>query len=150
MCQFQFCLPVAISVSRSLFLFCFVGPFFLRLSLMRILALLITLRVLFITLRVPFTAERFCWGLVRRSFSTFSSLMSFTPFSVFSFCLVASFSGCFFSFFFSVLFFWVVVGLLSLFRVRLLFLFLLVRLPPSSFLTGSVLTSLLSLDPFTV
>ena len=98
------------------------------------------------------------WGLVLRPFSTCSFFNVVLPFFMFPVAFFSS--GCFF---FSVLFsqgrhraprsllcatflFVFVFVLLLLF----LFLFLLGRLPPNSFLTGSVLTSLLSLDPFTV
>ena len=106
-------------------------------------------------------------GLVLRPFSTCSSLMAFSPFSRFlwllsllvasSFCsllsrvlqgsflpTVCDFFVFYFLFVFCFVFSWGGGGEV------VLFCFLLGRLPPSSFLTGSVLISLLSLDPFTV
>ena len=113
MCQFRFSLSVSLSVSRDLFVFVlFCRAFFLRLSLMQILALVL---LSFDHFEGSFHFWALLWGLVLRPFSTCTSLMSFSPFSRFLWLLSLLVATSFFLFFFSVLF---CLGLLSLFRVR--------------------------------
>ena len=158
MCQFWFSLSVSVSFDlivlvwfcSCFFFFCFFV--FWRLSFIQILALVV---LSFYHFEGSFHFWALLWGLVLRPFSTCASLMSFSPFCMF---IVASFSsGCFF---FSFLFY-----LLSRVRRRDPFLcvcdlfgvfwFGLKKkkkswavFNPSLSFTGSVLSSLQSLDPF--
>ena len=98
MCQFCFSLSLSLCLSicfcwfgfAGLF-FCFVFLlFFLRLSFIQILALVV---LSFYHFEGSFHFWALLWGLVLKPFSTCASLMSFSPFCMF---LVASFSsGCF-------------------------------------------------------
>ena len=129
MCQFWFYL----SVSCDLFVFV---ELFLRLSFIQILDLVV---LSFHHFEGSFHFWEHLWGLVLRPFSTWSSLLSFTPFSCFlrlPSLLVASFFCSLFS----------RASLGSVLCVRLFrFCFCFAAL---SF-TGSVLSSLQTLDPFT-
>ena len=134
---------LSLCLAIVLFLFCLYG-FFLMLSFMQILALVV---LYFHHFEGSFHFWELLWGLVLRPLSSCSSLMLYSPFSHFLWLLsllVASFF--LFSLGHHMAPFSLSVRLTGLFVF--VFCFLMGCLPPSSFL--SVLTSLLSLDPFTV
>ena len=137
---------VSISVSRDLFDFVFFcKAFFLRLSLMQILTLVV---LSFCHFEGSFHFWGHLWGLVLRPFSTCSSLMSFSPFSCFLWLLSLLVA----SFFCSLLSraSWGSVLLLATFSFLFFcFCFSWAVFHPVLSFTGSVLSSLQSLDPLT-